>query len=115
MGLWEALAEYTPALAGSVPLDIDLEDSDLDVICEAHDFAAFIRDLREMYGERSSFGVSREVEQGVETVFAWFTHDGWGVELFAQPVPVAQQYACLHLLVEARLLEIGGKPSRDAI
>src|SRR5262249_52808878 len=53
---------------------------------------------------------------GEEFVVAWLPlHREWGVELFAEPVPVARQYACLHLLVEARLLVIGGEGARGAV
>lgn len=113
--IWEVLAAYTPGLAGTVPLGIDNPQSDLDVICEAHDFEAVERDIGRLWEPRD-INIFRDGVRGVETVLAGFMHDsGWWIELFAQPVPVARQRACLHLLVEERLLEIGGKPARDAI
>lgn len=115
LGLWEALADYTPALAGTVPLGVDTPESDLDVICEARDLAAFTERVVGLYAGERDFGWQRGEHQGAESVAAWFSRDVWSFELFAQPVPVARQYACLHLLVEARLLELGGKPARDAI
>lgn len=113
--LWENLAAYTPALAGSVPLNIDVEGSDLDVICESYDFSSFERDLCTL-GDPRDIRVYRDVVRGVRSLLAWYRFDdSWGIEVFAQPVPVARQFACLHLLAEARLLELGGKPARDSI
>ena len=113
--LWENLAAYTPALAGTVPLGIDVEDSDLDIICQSDDLGDFICDVTELASRIDGLFVEECEVLGVRTVIASFRHEEWWIELFAQPVPVPEQYACLHLLVEARLLEIGGKAARDAI
>jgi hypothetical protein len=115
LGILDDLAEFTPALAGTIPLDVDLPGSDLDLICHAPDLAAFIGRVRELYDHLEAFRLTRERLRGVDSVVASFRHDGWGYELFAQPVPVAEQYACLHLLAEARLLATGGDEAREAI
>jgi hypothetical protein len=115
LGLFRDLAAYTPALAGTVPLDIDIEGSDLDVICRAKDLEEFNGRVRRLYAHQEAFGLSRQRVRGVESVVARFWYDGWSFELFAQDVPVAEQYACLHLLVEERLLRLGGAAARDAI
>ena len=114
-GVFQDLAPYTPALAGTVPLDLDVEGSDLDIICRAGDLAEFENRVRRLYGDQEAFVVRRLAVRGAESVVAGFSFNGWAFEVFAQDVPVAEQYACLHLLVEDRLLRIGGEPARDAI
>ncbi len=115
LGLFRDLAAYTPALAGTVPLGIDVESSDLDIICRARDLVEFSDRVRLLYDHQEAFGLSRQRVRGVESVVARFWYEGWTFELFAQDVPVAEQYACLHLLVEERLLRLGGAAARDAI
>ncbi len=112
LGLWRDLAGFRPALAGTVPLDVDVADSDLDVICEAHDLAAFAARAQELYGKLDGFRLGRYPVRGVESVVAGFCFAGWAFELFAQPAPPPRQYACLHLLAEARLLALGGEQAR---
>jgi hypothetical protein len=115
LGILGDLAEFTPALAGTVPLDIGIEGSDLDIICSAQDLVAFAERVGELYGRHPGFRISGHVVRGVSSVVATFAYGGWGFELFGQPVPTARQFACLHLIAEARLLALGGKPARDAI
>jgi hypothetical protein len=43
LDIFAVLHEYHPLLAGTVPLDADVEDSDLDIICEARDLGEFER------------------------------------------------------------------------
>lgn len=115
LGVMRDLAAYTPALAGTVPLDVDVETSDLDVICRAADLAEFGDLVRRLYGGLEGFALSRYRVRAVESVVSSFRHGGWGFEVFAQDVPVAEQWACLHLLAEARLLAAGGEAARGAI
>jgi hypothetical protein len=115
VGIFKDLRTFTPALAGTIPLGIDTASSDLDIICRAEHFTEFEDRVRSCYDHHEAFGHQRDVVRGVETVLAWFWYDGWEFELFAQDVPVAEQFACLHLRVEARLLALGGEAARAAI
>jgi hypothetical protein len=114
-GLWRDLTAFRPALAGTVPLDVDLAHSDLDVICEAHDLDAFAARVEALYGLCEGFCLARYPVRGVESVVSGFRLAGWSFELFAQPVPADRQWACLHLVAEARLLLLGGEPARQAV
>lgn len=113
--LFEKLADFTPLLVGTIPLDVDIPDSDLDILCEAHDLMAFAQRVRENFGEREGFRVKEKVVNGLPTLIVNFTHEGFPIEIFAQPRPVSEQNGYRHLLAEARLLEMGGEPSREAI
>ena len=115
LGLWHDLAEHTPALAGTVPLGVDVEGSDLDVICRADDLSAFAERIRGLYGGREVFRCACCTVRGVESVVAGFRAEGWAFELFAQRAVVADQYACRHLVAEARLLALGGDAAREAV
>lgn len=115
LGLFETLRKYSPLLAGTIPLDIDLPGSDLDIICEAHDLDAFAADVRATYGHHDSFALRARDKDGLSAVVASFTGEGFAIEIFAQPLPVTSQNAYRHMMVEARLLALGGPDFRDAV
>jgi hypothetical protein len=109
------LRDYYPVLAGTIPLGIDVDGSDLDVICQADDLEAFAGCVRAAYGSCEGFRLRRKSINGLPTVIASFHAYGFPVEIFAQPLPVTEQNAYRHMQVEARLLAIGGDEARRAI
>ncbi|HZQ37565.1 MAG TPA: DUF4269 domain-containing protein [Dehalococcoidia bacterium] len=115
LGVFERLAPFGPLLAGTIPLDVDLPGSDLDVLCEAHDPDAFVAAARAGFGQCDGFSHHRAEHQGLPAAIVRFQAEGFAVELFGQPLPAAQQQAFLHLVAEARLLAAGGSDDREAI
>ena len=107
------LAAYAPVLVGTFPLDLTVPGSDLDIICEVPDVAAFWQTL-------AGFAVypAYELRQASTTepaLVASFEMDGLPVEVFGQALPTACQNGYLHLVVEARLLAVGGAALRQRV
>lgn len=109
------LQAYNPVLAGTIPLGIETSNSDLDIICQAANLDAFITDTAAAYGHLPGFMAKRKLIRGVPSVVVNFHAGGFPVELFAQDRPPFEQNAVRHMLVEARLLELGGEAARAAI
>jgi hypothetical protein len=105
LNLFSDLAEYTPVLRGTVPIAIDVAGSDLDIIMEAHDFARYMDEIRERYGNLEGFRIKERTVKGVPTVIANFRFRSFDFELFAQPVPVEEQDAYRHMLIEDHVLK----------
>lgn len=106
--IMEVLSEFRPVLAGTIPLDIDVVQSDLDIICESHDLERFEQAVRTAFGCLPGFEVTHlDVKDTPTCVISFFAADFW-FELFAQPVAVEKQNAYRHMDIEARLLDIGG-------
>ncbi|MGG4446911.1 DUF4269 domain-containing protein [Brevibacillus porteri] len=106
--IMEVLSDYHPVLAGTIPLDIDVVQSDLDIICESHDLEQFAQAVRTAFGCLPGFEVTHsDVNSTPTCVISFFTAGFW-FELFAQPVAVEMQNAYRHMDIEARLLDIGG-------
>lgn len=131
-GIFEHLAEYHPVLAGTIPLEIDIPSSDLDILCEVYDFAPYAATLKNLYGHLPAFEQKIKDLNGVLSHISRFTihasltptefpdysnvvETPFPVEIVAQPIPPVRQRAFLHLCAEARLLEMGGDPARAAI
>jgi len=115
-GVIERLADYGPVLAGTVPLGIDVAGSDLDILCEVHDFARFEADLTAAFGHCEGFRVTAPRPRlGGVSMTASFDHGGFTIEPFGQSLPAECQSAYRHMVVEARLLALGGPALRGEI
>ncbi|MEF2965321.1 DUF4269 domain-containing protein [Paenibacillus sp. M1] len=113
--LFEILEAYDPVLAGTVPLDIQIAGSDLDILCEVHDFAAFEAMVERHFAHLPGFALVRRRVEGIERVKVNFNCGDWPVELFGQPVPTAVQNGYRHMMVEARMLRLYGESFKRRI
>ncbi len=111
----QRLDAFDPVLAGTIPLDIDLPTSDLDIICEVHDASDFAICLQDHFGSASQFRLTRSVVRTEPTTIANFVLEGFPVEVFGQGVPVDQQAAVVHLDIEGRLLALAGDWLRPSV
>lgn len=110
-----ALDGFDPVLVGTVPLGVDVAGSDLDVLCRAPDLARFAELLEDAFGAFEGYGLERKAIRGVPTVIASFRCRDVPIEIFGQATPVEAQWGYRHLLVEARLLALGGDALREEV
>jgi hypothetical protein len=110
----DVLRDYTPVLVGTLPIAIDVAGSDLDIVCEVHDLDVFEALVRGAFGCREGFRLKRKQVNDLPSIVANFEGD-LPVEIFGQPRPVVEQNAYRHMVVEARLLAIGGETARGEI
>lgn len=110
-GLWHLLSEFDPALAGTVPLGIDIAGSDLDVLCEVPEAAQarFAALLRVHFKARPGFRLAQRRIGGHATTVCGFRYEREEIEVFGQALPIAQQHGWRHLLVERTVLAAGGE------
>lgn len=114
LGIMELLREYDPILVGTVPIGIDLPDSDLDVICYAPDIGLFKETVMQRLGHLS-LHTEQGYSRGTLSLTVQFTYQDWDIELFAQPVPTLMQNGWRHMLVEHRILRLWGETARKAV
>jgi Domain of unknown function (DUF4269) len=110
--LFHDLAAYTPALVGTFPLGLTVAGSDIDIACYAPDAALFQLDLERSLAARS---IAAEPRRFGGTVVAGFVHDGTPYEVFAEGKVVHQQAGFRHMIVEGRVLVLGGTVLRARI
>ncbi|WP_404450358.1 DUF4269 domain-containing protein [Sutcliffiella horikoshii] len=99
------LNDYTPVLCGTIPIDIDIKGSDLDIIMEVRDLDTFANELQNLYANKENFSLKRKVIRGKEVVKANFIFHDFEFELFGQALPVHKQFAYLHMLIEDELMK----------
>jgi predicted metalloenzyme YecM len=107
--------ENNPLIAGTFPLDIYTETSDLDIILEAFDFNILSASLVKHFGSSQEFKITSLEVDHQPTLICNFIFDGIPFEVFAQNRPSVQQTAYLHLLIEERLLKIGGDSFKQKV
>lgn len=111
----EKLKSFDPILAGTVPIDIAIADSDLDIICCFDDPLHFKRQLEHHFSGYPGFELREAIIKGVPSVIANFTINNWPIEVFGQTTPSRKQSAYLHMIVEYRLLMAKGEPFKSLI
>ncbi|MBY0218532.1 DUF4269 domain-containing protein [Paenibacillus illinoisensis] len=118
-GLFSILEAYTPYPAGTVPIDIDIPGSDLDILCEASDLNAFEMAVTQHFSGMKHFSCERGTGLGMDIISAYMTCSfqikDWPLEIYAQSLPVNKQNAYLHMLVEWELLQLWGAEGHDEI
>lgn len=117
LGVMEVLGPYQPVLVGTVPLDVDIPGSDLDVVChvEQERREVFEALLKGTFGSCEDFEYAAREVDGLLRQVGRFRYEGWVVEVFGQPLPVEEQNGYRHMVVEHRLLELLDDKGREAI
>lgn len=111
----EKLADYQPILTGTIPIDIDIPSSDLDIICYWTDKKDFITQVQNSFATETNFQLLDTVINGHETVVANFKLDDFEIEIFGQNIPCKQQNAFRHLLIEQQVLAEKGEEFRQQV
>ena len=115
--IFEKLKEYSPILAGTVPIDIDIEGSDLDIICEVDlKFEEdFLDDL--MFSRFIPYDVDVEhpIINGEKCITLNFELEGFPIEIFGQNKPTTRQNAYLHMIAEYKILQEEGVEFKQKI
>ncbi|CAM2905035.1 DUF4269 domain-containing protein [Paenibacillus sediminis] len=113
--IFNLLQEYAPILAGTVPIDIDLPKSDLDIICEVYYFERFKRVVTEYFGSMEGFKCSVKTVNHIDRIVLNFTYKDWPIEIFGQPINTLQQNGYKHMVIEDRMLSIIGEEGKEQI
>lgn len=111
----EKLKACDPILTGTIPINIDIESSDLDISCYCPDLQAFRATVEAGFRDAPGFSIREKSINGQACVIANFELDGFPIELFGQAVPTRQQNAYRHMLVEHRILQERGEAFRRQV
>lgn len=115
LNIFENLEPYSPILAGTVPINIDLPDSDLDIICYVSELSIFYQLLIYRYGKNDQFNIRSKFIDNTEAVIANFNYKDFSIEIFGQNIPTTQQNAYKHMMAEYMILNEKGEEFRQQI
>jgi len=102
-------------LAGTFPLGLNTDSSDLDVVCYTKSPFRFANRLSTSFGWLPGFQARLRNIAGLPTVVAKFQYYGFPVEVFAQPKLPCKQRAVRHMKIEEQLLRLGGNELRSCV
>jgi hypothetical protein len=107
--IFEILRKFNPILVGTIPIDIDIENSDLDIICEVYDFYEFEEILSNHFKDIKGFNITSDNREETKSIVVSFVYDEFIIEVFGQPLPTKKQNGYRHMIIEERLLKLGGE------
>ena len=111
----EKLRQFDPILVGTIPVSIDIESSDLDIICCYNDKIKFTEIIKRNFKHNKDFTIYEQNEQKQNAIIASFKIDDLEIEIFGQNIPTRQQNAYRHMIIENRLLNEMGELFRQKI
>lgn len=110
--VFEKLTNFNPILTGTIPINIDIPESDLDIICFYHNKVDFIDKIVENFEREKDFLLKNTIINNIETVIAKFWIDNFEVEIFGQNIPTIEQNAFKHMIIEHQILTKMGEDFR---
>lgn len=99
------LKAYNPIIVGTIPIEIDLPESDIDIICYACDLQKFKLFLTENFNRFPYFKLKEKKIRNQDSVIGVFKYNDFTFEIFGQDTPTEQQYAYRHMIIEHELLQ----------
>jgi len=113
--IMSSLSVFEPILVGTIPINVDTDCSDIDIICYVCDIKQFSETLRKLFQRKDGFKLSGYQKQGTNAVVGSFRVEGFVIEVFGQNIPTRQQLAYRHMLIEHRLLMQKGEGFRHKV
>ena len=111
----QKLSDFMPVLVGTIPINIDIDSSDLDIACYWKDKNHFIEIIKKNFSSAKDFQIYEKEISRNEAVVANFFADDFEIEIFGQNLPVEEQFGFRHMIIEAKILEEKGEDFRQEI
>lgn len=110
----DLLSDYDPVLVSTVCVNLDIDGSDLDIICQHKNLEEFKIVVKKKFGQFPDFKQWMR-KSDFEEVVTSFKAGDFEIEIFSSRIPVKEQFAYRHLLMMDRTLQIGGEPLREKV
>ena len=109
------LKEFQPVLTGTIPLDIAIPSSDLDISCMVVNHDEFKQMLYNNYAQQSDFSSNTTSKFGIMSSICSFKAQNFEIEIFGQSLRVEEQDAYRHMLIEHKILQKNNENFRKEI
>ena len=113
--IMDILTPFSPILAGTIPLNIHIEGSDLDILCCFKNEDEFAGSIQAAFSKHENYDLRKKEIAGNPTIIANFFVNGFEIEIFGQAVPVTQQNGYRHMIAEYNILQEKGEAFRREV
>ncbi|ANF49621.1 hypothetical protein A0O34_03245 [Chryseobacterium glaciei] len=113
--IFEKLSNYSPILAGTIPIEIDIEGSDLDIICEVKNEAGFLNVLNQILPQGIDFKIETNISNNENCIILNCILEEFPIEIFGQNTPTTEQNAYQHMIAEYKILQEKGEDFKQKI
>lgn len=112
INIFNTIEKYNPILVGTIPIGIDIDNSDLDIICEVYNLKEFEILMKDKFSNCNEFRINKVNK---ETLTVNFFIDNFEIEVYAENKKATEQNGYRHMIIENRVLELGGDLIRDKV
>ena len=112
INIFNILKDYMPILVGTIPLGIDIENSDLDIVCQVYDFEKFKQILFDNFNKYKNF---RIVNKENNIMICNFIVDDMEIEIYASSQKSHKANGYRHMIVEYKLLNLYGEDLKKEV
>lgn len=111
----DKLKRFDPVIVGTIPINIDIENSDIDIACFFTDKYEFQRSVADNFYLERGYTIREKTDIDPIAVVCSFFIDDFEIEIFGQNIPTKQQLAYRHMIIEHKLLNQDGEAFRQEI
>lgn len=112
INIFKVLDCYNPILVGTIPINIDIDSSDLDIICEVHNFNEFKCVMESNFSSYDNFKISNNA---INIMTINFKVDNFEIEVYGENKKTVMQNGYRHMMIEHKILCLGGEDIRKKI
>lgn len=109
------LSTFNPVIAGTIPIEVDIDSSDIDILCEISSFDDFKNIVLNNYSHYQNFNIREKVINNRGSVIVNFKYKHMEFEIFGQSLAVELQDGFRHMIVEDRIINICGEDFKNKI
>ena len=113
--IFDKLKKYNPILTGTFPININIKNSDLDIILESDDLIEAKDFFINEFQNQKEFDIQFCKINDIDSLVCNFILEEFPIELFAQNIPTKLQNAYRHMVKEYEILEKEGEEFRKQI
>lgn len=110
--IFNILKDYTPLLVGTIPLGIDIEKSDLDIVCQVCNFEVFEYILTNNFSKYEKFNMYYKEK---DILICNFIVGGIEIEIYASNIESYKTNGYRHMIIEYKLLNLYGELFKEKV
>jgi len=110
--VFSLLASYNPILVGTIPIGIDIQKSDLDIVCDFKEVELFAQVLSSDFSGYPDFHIRKK---STSLLVANFFMEEFEIEIYASQIPSMQTNGYRHMIIEWRLLNLLGNTFKEEV